>query len=146
MTPTDVCLLFDLLLLQPQSPGTLSNRSEIDSSYVSDRLRELRKKDQVERLARATYRLTDRGERDLRENFDVPNDLVLAYWIVDRDLQAIGREGVLAIRFASGTIATYGTKGAIEAGGGRIDLGLSPRETFDPADVVELVDEARPDH
>lgn len=70
MRPADDYIL-ELLLRASEigikpNPSTIAYNIDYDNSYVSERLRELRKEEMVERHERSYWNITEKGEEYLR--------------------------------------------------------------------------------
>lgn len=105
----------------------------------------MRRRDWIERRAHGIYLLTSAGWQIVRDEIDVDLDAILAYRVFREELTTLGKFEVVALRLATGEVATFGTPEAVDLDDDLgLELDLRERYAF-IEDVEELVDAARPD-
>lgn len=146
MNPTDEIVLFDLVLEAKSTPQRIRENTEVSESYLRTRLQSLEKWNRVEKLTRGLYRPTEKGRDEILEELDVDLGLVLAYRLIDQELNVLGEDDRMVLQFVDETVAAFRSSGAVAVGDEHIDLRLDPMDSWDDADAVrDAVDAVKPE-
>lgn len=143
--PTDVKVMYQLLLDFPNTPAGLSESTDIDTDYLNNRLKVLERWGFIERIVRGLYTPTEKGKEELYHELNVEPDLFLAFRVVDNGWQMHGVDDICVMRFRDGSVVSFLTGGAAGVEGDRIDLQLDMRRRWESGDAVrDEVEEQRP--